>query len=66
MNTQNLADFGYRELKLSGELLSAYKTEKDKTELFGDQVRIEFNRSSDHVFLIDENYQVAMMNNDVL
>lgn len=66
MNTQNFDDFGYRELKMAAELLTAYKTDRDKTELFGDQVRIEFNRSSGHVFLIDENYQVAMMNNDVL
>jgi len=65
-NTRDLMQFGYRELKLAGELLSALKTEKDKTKFLGDGVAVEFNPKSGHVFLIDEDLNVAMMNGDNL
>ena len=51
---------------MAGDLLKALKGEYDKTEYLGDGVRVEFNPMSANVFLIDEDYNVAMMNGDDL
>lgn len=64
-NTQDLSKFGYRELYMAGDLLKAYKTNKDKTHVFGrydSGVNVEFNPNSGNVFLVDSDYNVAMMN----
>lgn len=64
-NTQNLADFGYREREEAAKLLSSLGTSKDKTKYFGDRgVAVEFNPYSTYVFLVDEDYNVAMLNVD--
>lgn len=65
-NTRDLMQFGNRELKLAGELLSALKTEKDKTRFLSHGVAVEFNPNSGNVFIVDEDYNVAMMNGDTL
>ena len=64
--TTDLRDFGYRELRMAGELLTAYKTTADRSERLGDGVHVVFNRTSGNVFLCDEDYNVAMMNGHVL
>ena len=64
--TSDLRDFGYRELKMAAELLTAYKTDDDETELLGDGVRVMFNPMSGYVFLTDEDCNTAMMNGDTL
>ena len=62
--TTNLSDFGYRELRLAAELLTAYcDTQPD---YLGDGVHVMMNRYSGYVFLTDEDYTVAMMNGDTL
>ena len=61
-NTQDLSEFGYRELRMAGELLLALKTVNDDTEHLGDGVKVEFNPHSGKVFLVDNDYNVAMMN----
>ena len=61
--TNNLADFGSRELKMAAELLTAYH-EKNDTELLGDKIQIYMNRNSGCVFLSDEDCNVAMINSD--
>lgn len=62
-NTRDLSTFGFRELHLAGELLSAFKTDKDKTKfLTNDGVSIEFNPNSGNVFLVDADCNVALMN----
>ncbi len=65
-NTQDLSSFGCRELDMAGDLLKALKTEKDKTAYLSDGVKVEFNPNSGNVFLVDEGYNVAMMNDDML
>jgi hypothetical protein len=65
--TEDLADFGYRELHMAGVLLVAFKNTQDKTEYFtGEKVRIAFNANSGNVFLVDDDYNVAMMNGHAL
>lgn len=60
--TENLADFGARERHLASELLKA-----ELPENFYDQgVRVAFNASSGYVFLVNDDYQVAMFNGDKL
>ena len=64
--TNDLSDFGAREKSMAGELLSVLGTYKDKTKYLGDNVQVYMNFNSGNVFLSDEDYNVAMMNGDVL
>src|SRR5678815_1789394 len=65
--TADLSDFGYRELAMAADLLQAYKErDKDNTRLLGDGLSLCMNTNSGYVFLTDEDYNVAMMNGDVL
>lgn len=67
-NTRDLAQFGFREYGMAGELLLALadgKWASDEDEM-GDGVVIEFNPNSGNVFLVDEDYKVAMLNNGKL
>ena len=58
--TTDLKNFGYRELKMAAELLTAYcETSPDFLE---DGVHLMMNRHSGNVFLTDEDFNVAMMN----
>jgi hypothetical protein len=61
-NTTDLSKFGYRELAIAGELLKQYADYPDALQ--GDNVRIEFNPSSGNVFLVDNNHDVAMLDDD--
>ena len=65
-NTNNLEDFGFIELHEAGRLLVTLKTNNDKTNNLGSGLKVEFNPSSGNVFLVDEDYNVAMMNGDTL
>lgn len=60
MNTQDLSKFGLRELAEAGRLLSALKTANDQSVL-GDGICVEFNPNSGNVFLVDSEFNVAMM-----
>ena len=60
--TENLADFGYRERQLAGELLQARLPDN----FYNSGVRIGFNKNSGYVFLTNDDYQVAMFNGDEL
>ena len=62
-NTQDLSKFGYVELKEAGRLLSAYKQSNDKTDFLGSEIQVEFNPESGNVFLVDGDFNVAMMHN---
>jgi len=56
--TENLADFGARERHMAAELL-AHKLPDN----FSDSgVRVAFNMDSGYVFLVNDDYQCAMMN----
>jgi hypothetical protein len=61
-NTRDLMQFGYVELAEAGRLLTTFKTHHDKTERLSSNVAVEFNPNSGNVFLVDEDYNVAMMN----
>ena len=60
--TNDLKDFGQRELAEAGKLLSALNTSNDKTEMLGSGVVVSFNTYSGLVFLTDEDYNTAMIN----
>jgi len=66
MNTNDLMDFGYRELHAAGRILLTLKTKNDETRFLGSQVKLEFNPNSGNVFLVDDDFNVAMMNGDKL
>lgn len=63
MTTTNLAEFGYREIAIAGEILTAYADRKDACPYFtGDGVQLMMNKNSGNVFLTDEDCNVLMMN----
>ena len=58
MNTRDLTEFGWRELGMARDLLDALT---DNTpDSLGDGIAIKFNLSSGEVFLVDEDYNIAM------
>ncbi len=60
--TENLAEFGAREREIAGKtLLAGLPDNFDSTG-----VKLAFNRNSGNVFLVNEDYQVAMLNGDEL
>ena len=65
-NTQDFSKFGYREHDMAGDLLKAYASGKwaSKDDEMSDGVKVEFNPNSGNVFLIDDDLNVAMMNDD--
>lgn len=62
--TYDMSDFGFREMKMAAELMTAYA--KSPPEWLGDGVKIAMNRNSGCVFLTDEDYNTAMMNGEKL
>jgi hypothetical protein len=64
-NTQDLARLGFREIDQLADLLKVYAEAKWKGDNeLGDGVRWEYNSMSDNLFLVDEYYRVAMVNED--
>jgi hypothetical protein len=66
MTTTNLADFGYRELAMAGELLTAYSENNSFSHFSNDGVQLMMNHNSGNVFLTDSDFNVLMMNGDTL
>lgn len=64
--TENLADFGARERRMLMEILSAWNANGLPDDFSDDKVRPAFNRNSGHVFLVNDEYQTAMMNDGKL
>jgi len=62
-NTNDFSLFGFIEIQEAAKLLTAYCEDKN---ILGDGVKVEFNPNSGNVFLVDENYDVAMMNDGKL
>ena len=58
-NTNNLEEFGYREMGMAGELLTALG-DNGCSFLF-DKIKLEFNPNSGMVFLVDEDRNVGVM-----
>jgi hypothetical protein len=61
--TENLADFGTRELKEAGKLLSAIGNGLPD-DFYNQGIRVGFNMNSGYVFLINDDYQVAMYDDE--
>lgn len=61
-NTRDLSEFGNIERDEAGTLLQTLNGSRDMTKFLGDGVAVEFNPMSGNVFLVDEDYNVAMMN----
>ena len=62
--TADLSKFGYREIKITAELLQAYV--EQGADFLSSDVQINFNSWSGYVFLTDEDFNVAMMNGSKL
>ncbi len=61
-NTRDLAKFGGRERAIAGELLSVLHTGNDNTKWLNNTgLAVEFNLSTGFVFLVDDDYNVALM-----
>ncbi|AEV99710.1 hypothetical protein A4D02_35385 [Niastella koreensis] len=60
--TENLADFGFREIKMLSQILNAWVENGLPNDFYTEGVRAAFNRNSGNVFLTNDEYQVAMMN----
>ena len=60
--TADLKDFGYREMEMAGDLLKAYAARPP--DWLGDGVHVVFNTHSGYVFLTDDDFNVAMMDDD--
>ena len=58
--TENLADFGYRELEMLRDLLTAWLDSGLPDDFEDDGVRPAFNTYSGNVFLTNDDYQVCM------
>ena len=66
ITTTNLADFGWRERKLAGELRMASCEQGFPVDFKVSGVQIMMNRVSRNVFFVNDENQVAMMNSDKL
>ena len=67
-NTRDLSKFGFREYGLAGELLTALADNKfyEGNNFLTDGIALEFNPNSGEVFLVDEDCNVAMVNDGKL
>jgi len=66
ITTTNLADFGYIEREELIRLLTAWHKQGLPDGFCKEKVEIMFNRNSGYVFLTNSEFQVAMMNGDLL
>lgn len=64
--TENIADFGYREIKMLRDILDAWVEHGLPDEFYTQGVKPAMNTGSGYVFLVNEDYQVAMMNGNKL
>jgi hypothetical protein len=64
--TENLAEFGSREIRMLSELLNAWMAQGLPDGFFNAGVKPAMNKMSGNVFLTNEEYQIAMMNGDKL
>lgn len=58
-NTRDLSQFGMRELAIAGDLLREYSN--GTCDFLTDGVAVEFNPNSGEVFLVDEDFNVGVL-----
>jgi len=61
--TEDLSKFGYRELDMTGDLLKAIKKGLP-SDFYDEGIKVGFNMNSGYVFLTNEEYQVAMVDDE--
>lgn len=61
--TEDLSEFGFRELNEAGKLLTAIKNGLPD-DFYDDGIKVGFNKNSGYVFLTNSDYQVAMLDDD--
>ncbi|MCK4529340.1 hypothetical protein KAW18_18405 [candidate division WOR-3 bacterium] len=66
ITTTDLADFGYREIKETIELLDMWVNYGLPEDFYEDEVRVMFNVNSGYVFLTNSEYQVVMVRSGML
>ena len=66
ITTTSLEEFGTREREMAEELLKAWRTQGLPNDFYDEKVKIMMNKNSGNVFLTNEEFQVAMMNEDTL
>jgi hypothetical protein len=66
ITTTDFADFGSREREMVIEILLAWKNSGLPTDFYQDEVRPTMNKNSGFVFLVNSEYQTAMLNGNVL
>jgi len=64
--TTNLADFGYREIKMARDLLDAWVNNGLPEDFSNDGVTLMMNQNSGNVFLTNDEFEVAMESNGEL
>ena len=64
MVTENLDDFGYREIDEAIDILTAIKEHGLPRDFGGDNVRLAFNQDSGNVFLVNDEYEVCALTSD--
>jgi len=64
--TEDLAKFGFREISLLRDILNAWCEDGLPVDFYSEGVRPAMNTHSGNVFLVNEDYQTAMMNGDKL
>lgn len=65
-NTRDTRNFNIAQLQLAGKLLACIGTERDQTAILGKNVAVELNRESKIIFLIDSQFQVAVLDGNLL
>lgn len=60
--TTNLADFGYREIEMTRDLLDAWVNNGLPEDFGTGGVHVMMNQNSGNVFLTNEDFDVAMIN----
>ena len=67
MYTEDLSKFGMREIKLAAKLLTAYSNaDQNNTQYLQHGVRLAFDSSGGHVYLKDEEGNIAIMQENLL
>ena len=64
MTTTDLSKFGFRELAIAGELLTAMTNNGLPKDFDDDGVTVMFNTHSGNVFLTNSEYHVAMLDGE--
>lgn len=66
ITTTDLSKFGYREIVMAKDLLTAWVEGGLPEDFTNDDVTIMMNRHSSYVFLTNSEHEVAMMNGEEL